>query len=229
MTSLLLVTTFAFGLAPPAYAPDGDGPSVGPPVTPIEDPYASRRAPPPPPPREHATPRLKLSYVRFSVGNGDGASVPLDAVHVDMYALSWRWLRSGVEVETGRGHAKIMGMETSLKYGTMGLNGGLQLPGRITPFVEGRLAVGVMAGTLDQDVTVPGTTVSVSGASAATWLYTRGIDAGAEVYTFGRAYVSTSLGWVRSTWRGADYSTDSGVTFKDVGHDSYVVKLGLGI
>jgi hypothetical protein len=233
MTSLLAASVFAFGLWLPSMTRAngfGDGTSApGSNVTPIDDTFASRRAPPPAPKPQHVTPRLKLSYVRFSVGDGEGGAVPLEALHLDMYTLSWRWLRAGVEAEAGRGNAKVMGAATSLKFGTLGVGGGLQLPGRITPFVEGRLAFGVMAGTLEEDITVPGTTATVSGASAATWIYARGLDAGAEIYAFGRSYLSTSLGWVRSTWRGADYASMTGVTFKDVGHDSFLLKLGVGI
>ena len=178
---------------------------------------------------DHSTPKLKLSYERFAVGSPSGGTVPLEALHLDMYTLSWRWLRAGVEAEAGRGQAKFMDAATSLKYGLLGVNGGLQLPGRVTPFLEGRLAGGVLAGTIDGALTIPGTTVSVSGASAATWMYARGLDAGIEVYTVGRAYVSASLGWVRTTWRSADYEMSSGLAFKDVTQDSLLLKLGLGI
>lgn len=198
------------------------------PLPPGGDGFASRKAPP----RtraadEHPTPRLKLTYVRFSVGDAEGRAVPLEALHLDMYALSWRWLRTGLEAEAGRGHATFMNVSTSLRYGVVGVNGGLQLPGRVTPFVEGRLAGGVMGATLDETVMVA--SVGVSGASAATWMYLRGADAGVEVYTLGRAYVSAALGWVRSTYRGADVDAMNRVTFMDVTRDSFLLKLGLGV
>jgi hypothetical protein len=190
--------------------------------------FATRRAPPRAAPAvEHPTPRLKLTYVRFSVGDTEGRAVPLEALHLDMYALSWRWLRAGLEAEAGRGHATFMNASTSLRYGLVGANGGLQLPGRVTPFIEGRLAGGVMGATLEETVMVTG--VGVSGASAATWMYLRGVNAGVEVYTFGRAYVSAALGWVRSTYRGADYDAMNGLKFMDVTRDSFLLKLGLGI
>ncbi|HEX4403183.1 MAG TPA: hypothetical protein VH560_00030 [Polyangia bacterium] len=114
------------------------------------------------------------------------------------------------------------------------MNAGLQLPGRVTPFVEGRLDGGVLGGTLDGSLAIPGTTVSVSGVSAATWMVARGLDVGAELYVVGRAYLSLSLGWLRTTWGSADYEAmlaEAGASFKfkDVTHDTFLFKLGVGI
>ena len=179
---------------------------------------------------EHPTPRLKVSYERFAAGNVDGSALPVEALHVDMYALSWRWLRGGVEAEAGRGKATLNLGAASVKYGLLGVNAGVQLPGRVTPFVEGHLDGGVLAGRLDDAVVIPGTTVTVDGASAATWIYARGLDGGVEVYALGRSYVTASLGWIRTTWGSADLNdTSSGIQFRDVTHDSYLLKLGLGI
>jgi hypothetical protein len=187
-------------------------------------------APAPEPAGDHATPRLKVSYERFAAGNVDGSALPIEALHVDMYALSWRWLRGGVEAEAGRGNATLNLGAASVKYGMVGVNAGVQLPGRVTPFLEGHLDAGVLAGRLDGAVVIPGTTVSVDGASAATWIYGRGIDGGVEVYALGRSYVTASLGWIRTTWGSADLNdTSSGIEFRDVTHDSYLLKLGLGI
>jgi hypothetical protein len=194
----------------------------------------ARVAPPPEPVFDHPTPRLALSYERFSAGNVDGSSVPLEALHLDSYFLSWRWLRAGLEAEAGRGHATLYGGAASLKYGMLGLDAGLQLPGRVTPFVEGRLDGGILYGSLDGPVAIPGTTATVSGFSAATYLYARGLDAGVDLYVLGRSYLTLSVGWLRTTWGSADYeamlaSSSTGLKFKDVTHDSVLFKIGLGI
>lgn len=206
-------------VAPLAMEPSGD---------------VERAAPLPEPTFEHPTPRLALSYERFSAGNVDGTAVPLEALHLDAYLLSWRWLRAGVEAEAGRGHATLYGGSASLAYGMLGLDAGLQLPGRVTPFVEGRLDGGVLHGSLEGALMIPGTTATVSGLTAATYLYARGLDAGVDVYAIGRAYLTLSLGWLRTTWGSADYESkianaSAGLTFKDVTHDSFVFKAGLGI
>jgi hypothetical protein len=211
-----------------AFAESGEPPSARP------EAVAERKAPARAPSEDHPTPRLKLSYERFSAGNVDGTAVPLEALHLDTYFLSWRWLRAGVEAEAGRGHATLYGGAASLKHGLVGLNAGLQLPGRVTPFIEGRLDAGVLYGSLDGTVTIPGMAATVRGVAAATYLYARGVDVGAEVYTFGRAYLSLSLGWLRTTWGSTDYeamlaNASAGLTFKNVTHDSFLFKLGLGI
>jgi hypothetical protein len=190
---------------------------------------------PSPAPSAHPTPRLTLSYERFSAGNIDGSAMPLEALHLDMYALSWQYLRGGVDLEGGRGHATLGDATASVKYGLFGANAGFQLPGRVTPFVEGRAAAGVLGGTLDGSVTVPGTSLVVSDASAVTWMYATGIDAGTELYFAGRAYVSFGIGWIRTTWGSATYDSMSsgidgtGLRFQNVRHDSLLLKAGLGI
>jgi hypothetical protein len=200
-----------------------------------EPPPSNEERQPPLPRSQHPTPRLKLSYERYSAGNVDGSAMPLEAAHLDVYPLSWEWLRGGFELEGGRGHALLSGATASVEYGLFGGNLGLQLPGRVTPYVEGRVAGGVLGGTLDGPLTIPGTTVSVSGVSAATWLYARGVDAGAEIYAFGRSYLSLGLGWVRTSWGSASYDAMLasmgvfGLRFQTVTHDSLLVKVGVGI
>jgi hypothetical protein len=108
-----LLTGSALALALPASASAQDL-SVAPlPTTRAET--ITREAPPPASTNDHPTPRLELSYERLSAGNVDGTAMPLEALHLDMYALSWRWLRAGVEAEAGRGHAEMSGASASVK------------------------------------------------------------------------------------------------------------------
>jgi hypothetical protein len=176
------------------------------------------------------SPRFKLSFERFSIGNVDGTAVPLDAIHLDVYPLSGRWLRAGFEIEGGRGSASLFGDEAALTYGMVGANAGVQWPlGRVTPFVEGRLAGGLLHGQTVGTLTFDGGTIT--SAEATTWIYGRGLDAGAELYLFGRSYLTLSLGWLRTTWRGAQASaaTSNGdLTLTDITHDALIFKLGLG-
>jgi hypothetical protein len=229
--------------APPQAAPAvkfQPAPPSAPPPAPIEvrpygepspAPVATRRAPAPEP-AFVPEPTLKLSYERFSLGNADGSAMPLQALHLDTYSVSRPWVRFGFEAEAGKGTASFSGATASVKYGLLGANLGFQVPGRITPFLQGHLAGGVLAGTLDGKLSV-GNGVSVSGVSAATWLYTRGVEGGIELYPAGPFLLSASLGWVRSTWGSADYeamiaSKGATIAFKDVTHDSFLVKLGVG-
>ena len=105
----------------------------------------------------------------------------------------------------------------------------------MTPFVEGRVAGGILGGKLDAPLAIaaaPGVTVNTG--TAATWIYGGGIDAGVALYSVGRAYLSASIGWVRTTWHGIDYTAMSrdplgGMKYKDLTGDSVTFKLGLGI
>jgi hypothetical protein len=194
----------------------------------------TRGAAPLPPTAEHPTPILKLSYVRFSIGNADRGSIPLEALHLDLYPLSRPWVRAGLATEAGRGQATLLGNDASLGYGLLGISAGVQIPGRVTPFLEGQASGGVLAAHADGPLTVPGTTATLTGGSAATWIYGRGLNAGVEVYAIGRAYVSASLGWIRTTWGSPDtaatiQSASTGLKLMDVTHDSFLLKVGLGV
>lgn len=223
MRSLLTVTVFVVVLSSAASRARADEPNLlrRQPVEPLAKPAA------------HPTPLLKLSLVRFQAGHPAGGTIALQSLHLDMYALSWRYLRLGVDVEGGLGHTKLGGAGTALHYGLVGASAGLQRPGRITPFLEARLAGGIMGGTLEDTVTIPGTSVTATGLSAATWMWAGGVDVGAELYVFGRSYLSLAVGWIHSAWRGADFggmgATAQGLAFKDVTNDSLLFKVGFGI
>src|SRR5581483_6836600 len=182
----------------------------------------------------HPNPRLKLSYRRFAIANLDGTPMWLDGAELDAYALSRRWVRAGFELEGGGGHASLEGNGATLGYGLAGANVGFQYPWRVTPFVEGRFAGGVLSGNFDGTVTVPGTNVSMSNASEVTWMYGGGLDVGAEFYTVKRLYLSAAVGWVRTTWHGLDVAAMQndplgGLRYKDLTGDSFTLKVGFGI
>jgi hypothetical protein len=187
-----------------------------------------------PPGPEHPNPRLKLSYRRFAVSNLDATDVPLQGLQLDVYPLSRRWVRSGFEIEIGKGHAAFNGGAADIRYGMLGMSGGFQYPARVTPFIEARLVGGIMAGKQSGIVTVPGTSVSISGTSATTWIVGRGVDFGAELFTLGRAYFSASIGWLRTTWGGVDYAAmmrdpTGALRLKNFSNDSFTLKVGIGI
>ena len=184
----------------------------------------------PPPDQPHA--RLKLSLEGFSIGTTWGMPVGLTGLHLETYPLSRRWVRLGLGLTGGLGDASVEAASASVVYGLFGTSAGFQYPARITPFVEGHVAGGFMTATLDRPVTVGGLTVR--NASGTTWLVVRGLDAGAEMYVFGRAYLSFSLGWMRSTWASPDYNpyalaANTNLRITTVTADSFLWKVGLGI
>lgn len=177
--------------------------------------------------------RLKLSLEGFSIGTTWGMPVGLTGLHLEAYPLSRRWVRAGLGLTGGLGNATLNGTSASAVYGQFGVSVGAQYPARITPFVEGHAAGGFMTAKLDRPVTIG--TITVRDASGTTWLVTRGLDAGAELYVFGRAYLSFSLGWMRSTWASPDYNpyapatANQNLRITTVTADSLLWKVGLGI
>ena len=190
---------------------------------------------PPEPARStgHPNPRVKLSYRTFSISNVDATSVPLAGYQLDLFPLSMRFLRVGMSVLAGKGHADMQNAPITLTYGLAGVTGGFQFPARVTPFVEGTVMGGVLSGTLDRAVAVPGTTASIDDATGATGIYGRGIDIGAEFYTVGRLFLSGSIGWLRTTWLGPDLMalhnpSVSTLPVKALTTDGLSLKVGVG-
>jgi hypothetical protein len=195
-----------------------------------DDTTVARRAPQAEPPFR-PTPILKLSYARWSLGNNNGAEIPLEALHLDTFSLSRPWVRLGFSAEVGRGGTSFGGAAASVRYGLLGVDLGVQIPGRITPFLQGHLAGGVLSPKLDGTLSVPGTGVSVTGASAATWIYTRGLEVGFELHPLGPFLAWTSVGWISSTWQSADYQAivkSQTLELEAVTHDSVLFKMGVG-
>src|SRR5450432_509087 len=156
-----------------------------------------------------SSPRLELSYRQLSISNLDGTNLPLKGLELDMFPVSSRWVRTGLELEAGTGQARLGGQSLTAHYGLFGLTAGLQYPGlfspRFVPFVEGRVMAGVLSGTVNGPVGIPDTTITLTGTSAVTWIYGEGLDVGADLFVLGRGHVSASVGWVRTTWGGVNY------------------------
>lgn len=186
-------------------------------------------------PSRHANPRLKASFRGFSIANLDTTPVWLEGAQLDLYPLSRRFVRLGIELEGGAGNATLDGHTASLSYGLAGMGFGFQYPGRVTPFIEARFAAGVLAGSTAGPITVatnPNTTIS--NANVATYMYIGGIDAGFELYAWNRVYLSAAVGWARPTWHGVDYTAmksdpSGGMKFKDITNDTFTFKIGIGI
>lgn len=186
----------------------------------------------------HANPRLKLSYRRFNVGNFMSASasaVPLQGGQLDAYLISRRWFRLGVEAEGGAGDASYSGQSAQLWYGMGGLSLGFQYPARVTPFVEGRFAAGALGGKMSGSIPVGyGASVNLDNTQVATLMYVGGVDAGIELYTFGRFYLSAAIGWAHPVYQGPDMAAmqanpSGGMQTKSISADTFTFKLGIGI
>lgn len=187
------------------------------------------------PARRHQNPRLKLSYRNFGLDQFDGTPVGLHGAQLDVYPVSRRFFRMGIEVEGGGGNTAFSSGSASLWYGLLGVSAGFQYPARVTPFVEGRIAGGALGGRYSGPVAeVAGVTLSADGASAATFLYVGGIDAGVEVYAVSRFYVSAALGWAHPVYTGPDLAAmvqnpSGGLQTRQFASDSLTFKIGIGL
>lgn len=233
-TSLVTVPGAAMGFhgrnlpaAAPAPAPARNS------AEPAEPPTPSKGRPEAPrPPSEHANPRLKVGLRTLAIRNVDGKSAPLSALELDSYPLSRRWIRGGIRMLGGMGQATMAGNDVDLTYAMVGAAGGVQYPARITPFVEGNLAGGALWGSLDRPLVLPGVAQGISGGGAVTWVRGYGVDIGTEVYTVGRAFVSTAFGWLHTTWSGPDLGASASagaLRLTDLTTDTLTLKLALGI
>jgi hypothetical protein len=114
-----------------------------------------------------------------------------------------------------------MGMPMSAWFAAGGLTVGIQYPWRVTPFVDGRFAAGILGG-------------DVAGVNAITYTYMGGVDVGVELYVLGRFYLSAAVGWVRPSYRGFDLAAakahpSAPLVFETFTSDSLTFKVGIGI
>ncbi|MGZ3439985.1 MAG: hypothetical protein ACXVDD_10725 [Polyangia bacterium] len=162
---------------------------------------------------EHDVPRFKLAYRRVWAASPDGGDLPFDVAELDFYPVS-KFVRFGLAGEVGYG-----GGAYGLWYFTTGASLGLQWPMRVTPFLEGRFAAGIVGGTF-------------MGQSAVSWIYEGGIDTGIEVYYVRRFYVSAAIGWAHPVYGGVDVAQlnqNHTVVRENFATDSFTFKIGLGL
>jgi hypothetical protein len=167
------------------------------------------------PPITHHVPRVKLSWRRLVAHDLDGNDLTFNAAALDFYPSSG-YLRVGVGTEVG-----FAGGKYDAWYVTAGASLGFQYPARVTPFIEGRFAAGLIGGSLE-------------GQSAVSYIYTGGIETGIELYVGGRFYFSAALGWAHPTYSGVDVAYVQQHPMLDPPHknfstDNLTIKLGLGL
>jgi hypothetical protein len=164
--------------------------------------------------RDHPVPRVKLAYRRLVAAGLEGGDLTFDAVGLSYYPSSGI-LRFGLDTEVG------IGDRYDSWYLTSGAVLGLQLPARVTPFVEGRFVAGLIGG-------------SYLGQTAVSYIYTGGIDSGIELYYAGRFYLSAAIGWAHPVYSGIDVAyTKANPKLaphrKEFENDSFTFKIGLGL
>jgi hypothetical protein len=163
----------------------------------------------------HDVPRFKLAYRNVSFAGLEGGDEMFHAFALDFYPSSG-YLRFGLGMELGFSADKY-----DAWYWMAGGALGLQWPGRVTPFLEGRFIAGLVGGSFMQT-------------SAFSWGYIGGIDTGIELYYARRFYVTAAIGWAHPVYSGIDVAwvkTPPGLSpaRKDFEDDSFTFKVGLGL
>ncbi len=164
----------------------------------------------------HAVPRVKLAYRYFStVGLEKGVNLDFHAAALDYYPSSG-YLRFGIDTELA-----FAGGRYDAWYLATGAALGLQYPGRVTPFLEGRFLAGLLGG-------------SAAGATAVSYIYTGGIETGVELYVASRFFFTAAIGWVHPVYSGVDIDwvmAHPGLApaRKSFVSDAFTFKIGVGL
>ncbi len=111
---------------------------------------------------------------------GPGSPQSFESASLDFYPISW-FLRVGLSTQFGWESEKF---DRSGDYFIAeSASVGFQIPGRLTPFVEGLAGAGYMS-RKQSDMNLP------------TAYWQLGIDAGVEIYVANRAYISLAAGYL---------------------------------
>lgn len=169
----------------------------------------------------HPAPRLKLSYRYLKMPHLDRSDIAFHGAQIDLYPVSIPWMRLGVNAALASGRGMLEGKPSSPWFFIGGVDLGLQYPYRITPFVDFRFAAGLLGGQIDQT-------------AALTWTYHLGVEGGAEFYLFSRVFVSAAIGWLHTTYRGANLvelrkHPMNDVVYEAIVGDTFTVKVGIGL
>ena len=175
----------------------------------------------------HESPAVKLAYRHLDLPNlkgtgmTDTADLSFHVIELDIYPISRRYLRLGLDAEFGYGIGILDDQPARAWYLTTGANLGFQYPWRVTPFIDGRLVAGLLGG-------------DVIGQTAIAWIYMAGFDSGIELYIAGRFYVSVAIGYLHTGYNGVDLPYTKAHPTEDarrevISGDTFTFKIGLGL
>ena len=163
---------------------------------------------------KRGVPRFKMTYRYLPMPSPLGGTLHFHSGGIDVYPLS-HYVRIGLGIDGG-----YAGGPLGAFYATASAAFGLQYPSWATPFVEGRFAVGIVAG-------------QVQGQLVPSLLYVAGVEGGVEFYLSRRFYVSGALGWVHPMFKSPDMvamvaNPTQPIAMKHYQQDAFTMKFGLG-
>lgn len=202
---LCLVVLLLLGVTGPARAAPISSQGLG-----EDDPKIARELYP----YRRPVPRFKLSYRYLPIPAPDGTMITFHAVGFDVYPLS-SYVRVGFGVDGGYGGGRL-GMFYASVAGTIGV----QYPWRVTPFLEGRFALGLIGGRFQGDLA---TSVMLQG----------GLEGGIEFFAYDRLFFDLTFGYAHPYYRAPDviaFEADPSraPAIKKFQADVFTFKLGIG-
>ena len=188
-----------------------DDPKLARMVDPGDDPKTDGGRPRPP---SLPVVRFKLSYrYLWTNGLGEGARSDYHVAELDFYPIS-SLVRVGISAEIGIGVDAYQSW-----FFLTGLSLGVQYRARVTPFLDGRIAAGIIGGT-------------ARGASLVSWMVVGGLEGGVEIHVAGRFLVSAAIGWAHPVYSAIDLKTlvpGMDPPRKQFDNDTVTVKVGFGL
>lgn len=165
-------------------------------------------------PYRRPVPRFKLGYRYLPLPTPDGTMLTFHAVGFDVYPFS-SYLRVGFGVDGGYGGGRF-----DMFYAAISATLGVQYPWRVTPFLEGRFALGLVGGRYQGDLA---TSVMLQG----------GVEGGLEFFVYDRFFLDVTFGYSHPYYRAPDVlalEADPGraAPIKKFQADVFTFKLGLG-
>jgi hypothetical protein len=155
--------------------------------------------------------RLKLSFQQLWLPTLDGGTAPFEGLSVEDYPVS-SYLRLGIGVE-----AAFSSGTGNVWFGTIGASLGVQWPMRVTPFLEGRFAAGIIGG-------------SYRGDALFGWIYLGGLDGGVEIHCWRHVFASAAIGWTHPVYQAVDVTSvaHGQSAMRTYATDSLSLLVGLG-
>jgi hypothetical protein len=167
--------------------------------------------------RAARSPRLRLTYSRFSTRAIGGEEQPFSVPAVTLFVHA-KWLRIGASTRLGLEEGS--GGSSSSWFIDEVFGVGVQQPHLwpyVVPFLDARVGFGFRMYTTFNN-TLP----------SLMWSY--GVEAGVDVYIYERIYLSLAVGWVRPITSVTAPAT-AGLKERtlDLYHDTFVFTVGLGL